>query len=789
MQIPTRILLILAAAAGLSGARAQTSGDAAPDLVRLERFEVTGLPLEDSVNPLVRETEGVFGDARNILDTPRAFSTITQALLRERGINGVSEITAYAPGSYASASYGKVTIPNIRGDLAETFINGQRLSYNNFGYFPSFNGIEAVDVVRGPGSAVYGSGFFTGGYVNYVTKQPQFTKQTTVTTRIGTWVPEGGSWLNGSWQIDTTAPLPNGKSAWRVSYEGKEDDTFFRQHGGRDDRQDLFLAWLSKPSDSLTLEANAQYMWQAAPQLLGINRPNQDLIDQGTYYTGALPDLGYDNNTGAIAGTIPGTTSVEVPRDATLFSDGDFSNANVARGQFIVTSKPSSGRKLVNRTLAEYVDRRRYHEFEYIEYAEQFTFENRTEWHARLDLGGQPHAVIAGLALRYEERESYTNYFNEYFFQYDLTAPGTSYNHERDYPNSYYPGFEGPGGRLYFPASYGSPETTDSTLFNPALFVQDDVKLTDKLSLLAGLRLDGFFAKARDPLSDASGIDWHDEHNDTALSWNTSLSYALSPTSSLYATYQRAYAVHGNVTGGGIMLKDDGNGNGIIDPDDFTNLSRLAEVGAKFALFDNTLFAGIALFDQRRTELELGGDRKNLKIRGAEFELVYQPHQRLNATFNVALTDGRFDNSTASQAGGTTLYNLYALGQGPGGQGNGIGFTWDKLPPGDYRIPGLSRVVVNSSLSYRLENGFGGGFGASWQGEQPGNLLNEYHIPPQAFLDLFFFYRTPKWEVNLDILNALDRRNWIHNGDNWSNNVLIFQDLPLRLEGYVKWKF
>lgn len=789
MQIPTRILLILALTAGLSGARAQTSDEAAPDVVRLDRFEVTGLPLEDSVNPLVREAEGVFGDARNIIDTPRSFSTITQALLRERGINGVSEFTAYAPGSYASASYGKVTIPNIRGDLAEMFINGQRLSYNNFGYFPSFNGVEAVDVVRGPGSAVYGSGFFTGGYVNYVTKQPQFTKSTTITTRLGTWVPDGGSWLNGSWQIDTTAPLPDGKSAWRLSYEGKEDSTFFHKHGARDDRQDLFLAWLSKPSDTLTIEANAQYMWQAAPQLLGVNRPNQDLIDHGTYYTGALPDLGYDGNTGAIAGTIPGTTSVEIPRDATLFSTGDFSNANVARGQLIVTSQPSADRKIVNRTLAEYVDRRRYHAFEYGEYVEQLTLENRTEWHAQLELGGKPHAVIAGAALRYEERESYTNYFNEYFFQYDLTAPQTVYSHELDYPNSYWPGFVGPGGRLFFPASYGSPETTDSTLFNPALFVQDDVKLTDKVSLLAGLRLDGFFAKARDPLSEASGIDWHDEHNDTALSWNTSLSYALSPTSSLYATYQRAYAVHGNVTGGGIMLKDDGNGNGVIDPDDFTNLSRLAEIGAKFALLDNTLYAGMSFYDQRRTEFELGGDRKNLKIRGAEFELVYQPNVRLNATFNVALTDGRFDNSTASQAGGTTLYNLYALGEGPGGLGNGVGFTWDKLPPGDYRIPGLSRVVVNSSVSYRLENGFGGGFGASWQGEQPGNLLNEYHIPPQIFLDLFIFYRTPKWEANLDILNALDRRNWIHNGDNWSNNVLIYQDLPLRLEGYVKWKF
>ncbi len=793
MKLPTRIQILRAAPALLfafAGAvapalRAQTPPD---EVVRLDRFDVVGVPLEESVNPLTRPLEGVFGDARGILETPRAVSTITQALLRERGIEGVREFVAFAPGSYAPASYGKATIPNIRGDLAETFLNGQRLSYNNFGTMPSFNHVEAVDVVRGPGSALYGSGFFTGGYVNYVTKQPKFTRETTVTTRVGTWVPGGGSWLNGSWQIDTTAPAVDGKSAWRVSYEGKEDDTFFRRHGGRDDRQDVFASWIRRASDTLTLEANVQYFWQATPQLLGVNRPNQELIDHGRYYTGDLPDLGY-SDAGAIAGTIPGTTWVDLPRDATLLSVGDFSNANLARGQFIATAQLSPTSKLVNRTLFEWTDRRRYHHFEYAEWAEQTTFENRTEWHAAIAAGATTHDVIAGATVRWEDRLSYTNYFNEYFFQYDITRADRVFSHVKDYPNSYFPGFVGPGGREFFPASYGSPETTDSTLWNPAVFVQDELKFGEKLSLLVGARADAFFAKARDPLGAAAGDHWADEHDDTALSWNASVIYRLTPRASVYATHQRAFAVHGNVTGGGVMLKDDGNGRGVIDPDDFKNLSRLTEVGAKFSLLDNKLYAGVALFEQHREEVELGGDVKNLKFRGGELEFVYQPHTRFNATFNVALTDGRFDNSSATQAGGTSLYNLYALGAGPGGRGNGLGFQWDKLPRGDYRIPGLSRWIVNSSFSYRLPNGFGGGLGGSWQSEQPGNLLNEYHIPSQIFLNAFLFYRQPTWEVNVDILNVFDRRNWIHNGDNFSNHMLVFQDLPLRVEGYVKFRF
>lgn len=113
MQLPTRIPL-LTAAFGLSAVwlGAEPSPAVPPDeeILSLDRFVVTDVPVEDSINPLVRPMQSVFGDGRSILETPRAVSTISQALLRERGINGVAEFVAYAPGSYAPASYGKATI-------------------------------------------------------------------------------------------------------------------------------------------------------------------------------------------------------------------------------------------------------------------------------------------------------------------------------------------------------------------------------------------------------------------------------------------------------------------------------------------------------------------------------------------------------------------------------------------------------------------------------------------------------------------------------------------------------
>jgi hypothetical protein len=43
--------------------------------------------------------------------------------------------------------------------------------------------------------------------------------------------------------------------------------------------------------------------------------------------------------------------------------------------------------------------------------------------------------------------------------------------------------------------------------------------------------------------------------------------------------------------------------------------------------------------------------------------------------------------------------------------------------------------------------------------------------------------------VNLDFLNLADAHNWIHNGDAYTANQLVFPELPFRVESYVKLKF
>ena len=103
--------------------------------------------------------------------------------------------------------------------------------------------------------------------------------------------------------------------------------------------------------------------------------------------------------------------------------------------------------------------------------------------------------MVAGVTVRYAHTLSFENYFNEYIYNFDVTDPSRVFNEAGQFPNSYYPGIIGPGGRPFFPAAWGSPETDDSTLWDLAAFWQHEFKFTSQLSFIAGLR--GDFARTR----------------------------------------------------------------------------------------------------------------------------------------------------------------------------------------------------------------------------------------------------------------------------------------------------
>jgi hypothetical protein len=101
----------------------------------------------------------------------------------------------------------------------------------------------------------------------------------------------------------------------------------------------------------------------------------------------------------------------------------------------------------------------------------------------------------------------------------------------------------------------------------------------------------------------------------------------------------------------------------------------------------------------------------------------------------------------------------------------------------------LSHTMLNGSVSYRWRGGFGVGGDLQWQSWQSGNIGDQWHIPAQYTLDANVSYRTGRWEVDVDFLNLTDRHNWIANGDAYTDSQLIFQELPFRVGGRMRYRF
>src|SRR5262249_25967929 len=144
----------------------------------------------------------------------------------------------------------------------------------------------------------------------------------------------------------------------------------------------------------------------------------------------------------------------------------------------------------------------------------------------------------------------------------DITDPSREFNQEAQFPNSFFPGYPGPDGLLFFsPVDpyVPTPETGSSRVWNPAIFVQDDFKLGEKVHLLVGLRGDGFYADAHDPLPPPGSTTVASDSADAQeLSGNASLLFRPTHTSSYYLTWQSTDSLHGNLGGGGISLQSDG---------------------------------------------------------------------------------------------------------------------------------------------------------------------------------------------------------------------------------------
>jgi outer membrane receptor protein involved in Fe transport len=148
-------------------ADAKKPADKTDDSVaKLSDVNVTDNALQDVANA---PSASSFGFTKPLLETPRAVSFVSGEQIALAGISTVEDLMKVVPGVYTTTRYGLQGGINVRDVQADNYYRGMK-RINMQGHARTvLEGMDTIEVVKGPPSPIYGMGQI-GGYVNMYPK-------------------------------------------------------------------------------------------------------------------------------------------------------------------------------------------------------------------------------------------------------------------------------------------------------------------------------------------------------------------------------------------------------------------------------------------------------------------------------------------------------------------------------------------------------------------------------------------------------------------------------------------
>lgn len=261
--------------------QAKDQADDQADVTTLGAVTITGERKQTALPK--RPVKSIYGTNTTLLDTPRVVSEVSAKQFEEDVIRSADDLVKYAPSITRGGGQNVNFAPQIRGQNSEVFQDGQR-GYN-VRHPSNFNAYEGADIVAGPSGVVYGPISSGGGYVNYITKKPNFEKQqTAISGTLGSWYKEKGYEGNYALTLDSTGPIRD-DLAYRVSATAQKNDDFYDNVKNNFNAFFGALAW--RPTDKIRVDWNISYDdYYDFNVTHGWNRASQESVDNGKYYAG-----------------------------------------------------------------------------------------------------------------------------------------------------------------------------------------------------------------------------------------------------------------------------------------------------------------------------------------------------------------------------------------------------------------------------------------------------------------------------------------------------------------------
>lgn len=534
---------------------------------------------------------------------PQATQVLTEELLDQHQITNLQSALDLSAGIARQNDLGGIqdtfAIRGFAGD--ETMPSGYLV--NGFSAGRGYSGrrdisnIERIEIMKGPGSALYGRGE-PGGTINLVTKKPQFESEGYLQTSLGNF---GSHRVEG----DYTDALSD-NMAFRIN-GAYEDADGYRNTNPR--KYALSPSVLINLSDATSLS----YELEATKQ--------QALFDRGIVVVEGVPEvpvtqyLGDPENGASEIEALGHQLVVQHTMDSGWQLSAGLGYRDSSQTSFSADAELSGGRQLLYTDGTTLSRQRRSRDYA----AEDLS--GRVELSGTADTGPLTHHLLVGVdAYRFELD------FNLGRWRVDWGSGDDSY--AIDLSNPVYEGVR----------PTPAPQINQLQIQRTrGIYMQDQIDLSEQWKVLLGVRLDDFDQSIDDRVNELRS-----SMSQTATSPRAGLVYEATSEWSLYASYAEGFRPNTGSDFYGVAF----------EPEE----SKSYETGVKLATDDGLTTGTLALFRAEKSNV-LTVDPANpgfstalgqAESTGVELDLATQITDNINAVFSYAFVDAKTSNDTVN---------------------------------------------------------------------------------------------------------------------------------------------
>ncbi|MCC2547082.1 TonB-dependent receptor [Hymenobacter sp. BT175] len=652
--------------------------------------------------------------AANPKDVPQSISTVTKELMDDRQAFRLPDVVKNVAGVSQYSHYDDLSIRGFRNGYESGFrlLNGLRSGFsygNSFFVAPLTVNLERVEILKGPGSALYGD-INPGGTVNMVTKKPLDVARQAVSF-------SAGSFNTTRTTADLTGPLnERGNVLYRFNAGYEKSNTFRDVNDSRSVMVAPTVTFLA--SDKTTVNAELVYTrvdgyldrgqvvrggdLYALPRSFTLSQPS-DYFRTNTYYLNASLNHRFADWLSFNASYLDFTYNEDLSEHRTLNTYADAPANTVMNLRYFARQ------------------------------AEEYTKNLAAYFSLNQATGSISHKVVAGLDyIRFTTDKQSTMWEARQKLVNGVTSPLTLNLDKPVYE------LQDPTKYVRRPLPQFFVDYLNAEYHTTGVYVQDQLTVTPRLGLLLGLRYEMF----NDERDNGSATIAQRQ-----LLPRAGLTYAVSDHVNYFASYSAGFR----------PLKPEF----IRTPERYGRSSAFrpetsyqVETGLKGEFFQKALLATVAVYQiEKRNQLVSTGNitafdspeyRQNgvARSRGAELELTGNvlPTLSLNASYAF--------NATEVLRADVAAENGQPLANAP----RHLAGLWTKYTFSALALRGLGVAVGGNYVARRrMENRVPDAQGELYWG----------YWPSYTVLDAGLFYTINRFNFHLNASNLLDKHYFV----------------------------